>query len=67
MDREGSAEPPKRGAKTHRAQASEQRDRDSALARSYKTAPIGLAFFDTDLRFVHVNDWLAAINGLTVG
>lgn len=66
MDREGSAEPRKRGAKTLRPQASEQRDRDSALARSYKTAPIGLAFFDTELRFVHVNDWLAAINGLTV-
>ena len=66
MDREWPAERPKREAKTLRPQSFEQRHQNSALARSYKTAPIGLAFFDTDLRFVHVNDWLAAINGLTV-
>ena len=34
--------------------------------RAYREAPIGLCYFDTDLRYVHINDWLAAINGLTV-
>ena len=29
-------------------------------------APIGLCSFDTDLRYVYINDWLATINGLTV-
>ena len=33
---------------------------------SYQQAPIGLCYFDTDLRYVHINDWLATINGLTV-
>jgi PAS domain S-box-containing protein len=29
----------------------------------YQTAPVGLAFFDSDLRFVRVNQRLAAMNG----
>ena len=32
----------------------------------YQNAPIGLCFLDVDLRFVHINDWLAKINGLPV-
>ncbi len=32
----------------------------------YKEAPIGLCFLDTNLRYIHINDWLAAINGLSV-
>ena len=32
----------------------------------FSTAPAGLAFFDTDLRFVRINDALAEINGLPV-
>lgn len=32
----------------------------------YQDAPIGLCFFDVDLRYVHINDWLANINGLSV-
>lgn len=32
----------------------------------YATAPIGLCFIDTDLKFVCINEHLAAINGLPV-
>ena len=32
----------------------------------YKEAPIGLCVFDVNLRFMHINNWLAAINGLRV-
>ena len=33
------------------------------LATVYRTAPVGLAFLDTDLKFIRVNDFLAEING----
>lgn len=36
------------------------------IADLYRSAPIGLCYFDTRLRFVHINDWLAAINGFSV-
>lgn len=36
------------------------------LSRSLDDAPIGLCDLDTDLRYVHVNKWLARINGLPV-
>ncbi len=36
------------------------------LIRNYKEAPIGLCYFDTNLRFLHINDWLAGINGMPV-
>src|SRR4051812_23786153 len=32
----------------------------------FSTAPVGLAFFDTQLRYVRINTALAAINGLSV-
>ena len=35
----------------------------SELDHLYRTAPIGLCFMDNDLRFVRINDRLAAING----
>jgi PAS domain S-box-containing protein len=35
------------------------------VERLYATAPIGLGFFDTDLRYVRVNERLAQINGLS--
>ena len=34
--------------------------------RVFSEAPIGLCCFDTELRYVHVNQWLAVINGLSV-
>ena len=37
-----------------------------AVQRIYKEAPIGLCLLDTDLRYRHINDWLAALNGLSV-
>ncbi len=39
----------------------EQRDQ---LEQLYRTAPVGLALVDKDLRYIRVNDRLAAINGL---
>ena len=36
------------------------------LNRIYREAPIGLCCLDTDLRFLQINDWMAAINGLSV-
>ena len=33
---------------------------------AYAIAPIGLCYFDTDLRFRYINDWLARINGISV-
>ena len=32
--------------------------------RIYKDMPVGLCYLDTDLRFIHINDWLAEINGI---
>ncbi len=31
----------------------------------YGKAQIGLCYFDTDLRYAEINDWLAALNGLS--
>jgi len=42
---------------------SEQKDEGERL---YAIAPVGLCYFDTDLRFLYINDWLARINGLSV-
>src|SRR3712207_4036170 len=43
----------------------EQFEQDVALLDTvFAEAPVGLAFFDTDLRYVRVNDALAEINGI---
>ena len=34
------------------------------FAKIYDDAPIGLCYLDTDLRYVHVNAWMANLNGL---
>lgn len=63
-----------------RHEAAERRDAEAALRRSqaqlgqrfaeldhlYEHAPIGLAFQDTELRYVRINARLAAINGRAV-
>ena len=36
------------------------------VERLYAIAPVGLCYFDTDLRFLYINEWLARINGLQV-
>lgn len=41
-------------------------DETAELEHLYRTAPVGLCCLDTSLRYVHINEWLAAINGLTV-
>ena len=34
------------------------------MGRTFKDAPVGLCYFDAELRYVQINDFLAAINGL---
>ena len=57
------------GEQAHRA-AEEARQAESAslaqLDAVFAGAPVGLAFHDRDLRFVRINERLAAINGLPV-
>ncbi len=36
------------------------------LAEIFRDAPVGLCWLDTKLRFVYINEWLAAINGFSV-
>jgi len=38
----------------------------SETERLYATAPVGLCYFDTELRYLYINEWLASINGLSV-
>ncbi|MDI1434408.1 PAS domain S-box protein [Polyangium sorediatum] len=41
-------------------------ERTAELESLFLHAPVGFAFFDREGRFLRVNDWLAAINGLPV-
>ncbi len=34
------------------------------IQKIYKHLPVGLCYFDSKLRYIHVNDWLAKINGI---
>ncbi len=45
---------------------SEPSERASEVERQYAIAPVGLCYFDTDLRFRYINEWLARIKGLPV-
>ncbi|MCH7729057.1 MAG: PAS domain-containing protein [Planctomycetes bacterium] len=36
------------------------------MSQTFKDAPVGLCYFDSELRYVQINDFLAAINGLPV-
>ncbi|MCZ6663089.1 MAG: sigma 54-interacting transcriptional regulator, partial [Actinobacteria bacterium] len=45
------------------------RDREAeshVLEQSFRNTPIGLCYFDKELRYLRVNKWLATINGLAV-
>ncbi|MCH9004988.1 MAG: PAS domain-containing protein [Proteobacteria bacterium] len=44
----------------------ETSEQTSEVGRLYGIAPVGLCYFDTDLRFLYINEWLASINGLPV-
>ena len=41
-------------------------ERSSEVKRLYAIAPVGLSYFDTQLRFRYINEWLARMNGLPV-
>lgn len=41
-------------------------DSPFSLHQVYQEAPVGLCAFDTDLRYVYINAWLAALNGIPV-
>ncbi len=45
---------------------SEPSERTGEMERQYAIATVGLCYFDTDLRFIYINEWLARINGLEV-
>lgn len=47
-------------------QSQSSRTADIQLEQLYNHAPVGLAFLDTELRFVRINERLAAINGPSV-
>jgi PAS domain S-box-containing protein len=47
-----------------RLRDSEDKMRD--LDQSFTNTPIGLCYFDKELRFLRINDWLSRINGLSV-
>ena len=47
-----------------RANEALARERLLALEATYADAPIGLCAFDTSLRWVRINDWLARLNGI---
>lgn len=40
--------------------------RSGEVERLYAVAPIGLCYFDVQLRFRYINEWLARINGMPV-
>ena len=39
-------------------------DTSQELQRIYNDLQVGLCYLDTEFRYVHVNDWLAEINGI---
>lgn len=41
------------------------RQKLNELHHVYREAPVGLCYLDRDLRYIQINDWLAAINGLS--
>ncbi len=43
-----------------------KRPSDQVLHRAYDDAAVGLCYLDTDLRYLHINKWLAQLNGLPV-
>jgi len=41
-------------------------EKGTEVKHLYTVAPVGLCYFDKDLRFLYINEWLARINGLPV-
>ena len=40
-------------------------EQEAEALRQFANAPIGLCYFDTDLRYRYVNKWLADMNGVS--
>ena len=40
--------------------------RDVSQRRRWEILPVGICYLDTHLRYVEINDWLAAVNGRSV-
>jgi two-component system, sensor histidine kinase and response regulator len=49
------------------ARTSELQRSSALLANVYASAPVGLAFLDRGLRVIMINDYLAAVNGISIG
>ncbi len=49
-----------------KAQLEKMKVRESAIVPLIQSAPIGLCYVNTDLQFIHINEWLAKLNGFTV-
>jgi PAS domain S-box-containing protein len=43
-----------------------KRPSEQSLHYAYHEAAVGLCYLDTDLRYLHINKWLAQLNGLPV-
>ncbi len=56
----------KKAVDTLRAKEEESRERFSVLEDIYRSAPVGHCMLDGELRYVRVNEWLAAMNGISV-
>ncbi len=41
-------------------------EQENGVERLYAIAPVGLCYFDAELRFRYINEWLARINGISV-
>ncbi len=41
-------------------------EQENGVERLYAIAPVGLCYFDAELRFRYINEWLARINGMSV-
>ena len=39
---------------------------EQVLRHAYDEAAVGLCYFDTNLRYLHINNWLARLNGVPV-
>ena len=69
MDRKGSPIQEESGHQVPLAQAPKRKSLEpyAGIPSSlYDEGPIGLCYLDLDLRYVDINKWLAAVNGLAV-
>ncbi len=66
MPRRQINEPPSLGNEVAQLEAHRKRPTEEVAAKmswTFKDASVGLCYFDSELRYVRINDFLAAING----